>query len=104
VFWSHVLGWPLVWDQQEETAVRDPSLTGPLITWSGPPLMPHHGKNRLHLDIEPLDPEGHRLEVERLLALGARKVDIGQGDSPWEVLADPDGNEFCVLGRDRPGR
>jgi predicted enzyme related to lactoylglutathione lyase len=101
VFWSHVLGWPLVWDQQEETAVRDPGLGGPLITWSGPPLIPKHGKNRLHIDIEPLDSAEHHRELERLLALGARKVDVGQGDAPWEVLADPDGNEFCLLGRDR---
>ena len=101
VFWSHVLGWPLVWDQDEETAVRDAGLQGPLITWSGPPLIPTHGKNRLHLDIEPLDRADHERELERLLALGARRVDIGQGDAPWEVLADPDGNEFCLLGRRR---
>jgi hypothetical protein len=51
-------------------------------------------KNRLHLDLRP-DDQG--VEVERLLALGAKKVDIGQGSPTWVVLADPEGNEFCIL-------
>lgn len=55
-------------------------------------------KNRLHIDIDPDDQDA---EVDRLLALGARRVDIGQGDVTWTVLADPEGNEFCVL---RPHR
>ena len=53
-------------------------------------------KNRLHLDIRPVD-RSHQEEVERLLGLGARRADIGQGEVPWAVLADPEGNEFCVL-------
>jgi Glyoxalase-like domain len=55
-------------------------------------------KNRLHLDLRPVgaSPEA---EVERLLGLGARPADIGQGQVPWVVLADPEGNEFCVLGQ-----
>ena len=53
-------------------------------------------KNRLHIDVSPID-RGHDEEVERLLALGARRVDIGQGEQSWTVLADPEGNEFCVL-------
>ena len=55
---------------------------------------PRAGKNRLHLDLYSDDQAG---EVERLLGLGARRVDIGQGEVPWAVLADPEGNEFCVL-------
>jgi hypothetical protein len=52
-------------------------------------------KNRLHLD---LDPDDRDAEVARLIQLGARRVDIGQGpDVTWVVLADPEGNEFCVL-------
>jgi predicted enzyme related to lactoylglutathione lyase len=51
-------------------------------------------KNRLHLDFRPDDRDA---EVERLLGLGATRVDIGQGDVGWVVLADPEGNEFCVL-------
>jgi Glyoxalase-like domain len=54
-------------------------------------------KNRLHLDVRPID-SSHEAEVERLLALGARHADVGQGQVPWVVLADPEGNEFCVLG------
>jgi hypothetical protein len=56
------------------------------------------GKNRLHIDVSPIDREPAE-EVERLIALGARHVDIGQGDVPWTVLADLEGNEFCVLRR-----
>jgi hypothetical protein len=52
-------------------------------------------KNRLHID---LNPDADRdAEIERLVGLGARKVDVGQGDVAWTVLADPEGNEFCVL-------
>jgi hypothetical protein len=54
-------------------------------------------KNRLHLDIRPIG-SSHQAEVERLLGLGARRADVGQGTRPWVVLADPEGNEFCVLG------
>ena len=53
-------------------------------------------KNRVHLDVSPID-RSRDEEVERLLALGARHVDIGQGEQSWVVLADPEGNEFCVL-------
>jgi hypothetical protein len=52
-------------------------------------------KNRLHLDFRPDDRD---VEVERLIGLGATRVDIGQGEPSWVVLADPEGNEFCVLG------
>lgn len=98
-FWSEVLGWPLVWDQDEETAIRAPGLTGSMITWSGPPLMPKPTKNRLHFDIAATPDASEQLEeVDRLLRLGAVTIDIGQGDVPWIVMADPDGNEFCVLG------
>ena len=51
-------------------------------------------KNRLHLDFRPDDRDA---EVERLVAHGATRIDVGQGDVPWVVLADPEGNEFCVL-------
>ena len=97
-FWSAALGWPLVWDQDEETAIRAPDGNRPFITW-GPPLAPKTGKNRLHLDIAPLDHGDQRAEVDRLVSLGATRVDIGQGDVDWVVMADPDGNEFCVLRR-----
>jgi hypothetical protein len=54
-------------------------------------------KNRLHLDLRPVD-RPHEAGVGRLIGLGARRADVGQGEVPWVVLADPEGNEFCVLG------
>ena len=65
-FSSEALGWPLVWNQDEETAIRAPDGTGPLITWSGPPLLPKTTKNRLHLDIAPTERGGQQAEVDRL--------------------------------------
>ena len=95
-FWSQVLGWPLVWDQDQETAIRSPR-GGPKISWGGPPLMPKTGKNRLHFDLAPPAGGDQQAEVDRLISLGARRIDIGQGEVSWEVMADPDGHEFCVL-------
>jgi predicted enzyme related to lactoylglutathione lyase len=95
-FWSEALGWPLVWDQDDETAIRAPDGTGQFITW-GPPVRPKTAKNRLHLDVAPPNDGDQQAEVDRLISLGATRVDIGQGDVPWVVMADPDGNEFCVL-------
>ncbi len=95
-FWSEALGWPLVWDQDEETAIQSPR-GGSKISWGGPPYDPKLGKNRLHLDLAPPAEGDQEAEVERLIALGAKRIDIGQGDVDWEVMADPDGNEFCVL-------
>lgn len=96
-FWSAALDWPLVWDQDQETAIRSPH-GGPKITWGGPPVEPQRGKNRLHFDLATPPGGDQGAEVERLLALGASPVDIGQGDVDRVVLADPDGNEFCVYG------
>ena len=96
-FWSEVLGWPLIWDQDEETAIRDPNGTGPVIQWSGPPLMEKLGKNRLHLDLLPPSGIDQQDEIDRLIDLGATPINIGQGDVTWAVMADPDGNEFCLL-------
>jgi hypothetical protein len=96
-FWSAALGWPLVWDQDEETAIRSPDSTGPFITWGGPPLLPKPPRNRLHLDIAPVAPDDQEAEVDRLVALGATRLDSGQGDVDGVVMADPDGNELGVL-------
>ncbi len=57
-------------------------------------------KNRLHIDLSPSGCDQAE-ELERLLGLGASRIDIGQGDVPWVVLADPGGNEFCLLKRRR---
>ncbi len=86
-FWSAALGWPLVWDQDEETAIRSPH-GGPKITWGGPPLDPKVGRNRLHYDLT-------GVEADWLVSLGATRL----GDGPGRmVMADPDGNEFWVVG------
>jgi predicted enzyme related to lactoylglutathione lyase len=94
-FWSAALGWPLVWDQDQETSIRSP-LGGPKISWGGPPLMPKTGKYRLHFDLAPPPGGDQQAEVDRLVSLGATRVDIGPGEVGWVVLADPDGHEFCV--------
>ncbi|WP_128377021.1 VOC family protein [Streptomyces cavernae] len=95
-FWSEALGWPLVWDQNEETAIRSPH-GGPKITWGGPPVMPKTGKERLHFDLAPSVDGDQQAEVERLLSLGATRIDTGQSEAGRVLMADPDGNEFCVL-------
>jgi predicted enzyme related to lactoylglutathione lyase len=95
-FWSGALGWPLVWDQDLETAIRSPR-GGPKITWGGPPLPPKTGKGRLHLDLAPPAGGDQQAEADRLASLGATRADIGQGEVSWVVMADPDGHEFCVL-------
>ncbi|HEY0775683.1 MAG TPA: VOC family protein [Nocardioidaceae bacterium] len=95
-FWSDALGWPLVWDQDQETAIQSPG-GGTKIAWGGPPVAPKTGKNRLHLDLAPPVGGDQQAEVDRLVSLGATRIDIGQGNVTWVVMADPDGNEFCVL-------
>lgn len=95
-FWSKALGWPLTWDRDEETAIRAADGTGPFITW-GPPVVPKFGKNRMHLNIAPPAHIDHRAEVDRLVALGAARIDVGEGEGERVLMADPDDNEFCVL-------
>src|SRR5688500_13215920 len=95
-FWSEALGWPLVWDQDQETAIQSPR-GGTKITWGGPPLMPKTGKNRLHFDVAPSADGNQQEEVERLLSLGATRLDIGQGEVSWVVMADCDGNALCLI-------
>jgi predicted enzyme related to lactoylglutathione lyase len=95
-FWSEALGWPLVWDQDQQTAIRSPR-GGPKISWGGPPLMPKTGKNRMHFDLAASVDGDQQAEADRLVSLGAARIDIGQGAVSWVVMADPDGHEFCVL-------
>ena len=93
-WWAEALGWVVVNDAPDEFEIRPaPDRTPGLLFTS----VPEHKtiKNRLHLDFRPDD---QKAEVARLLALGARHADIGQGEQPWVTLADPEGNEFCVLG------
>ena len=88
-FFSSALGWPLVWDQDEETAVQAPDGTGPKVTWSGPPLLPKSARERLHLHLAG--------PVDGLLELGAtRRADSVHGCPGAVPLADVDGNAFCL--------
>lgn len=92
LFFSAALGWPLVWDQDEETAIQAPDGTGPKVTWSGPPLLPKSPTERFHLHLAADSPDA-------VLALGATPRDDGP-DCPGAVaLADVDGNAICVLAR-----
>ncbi|TWD84188.1 hypothetical protein FB561_5363 [Kribbella amoyensis] len=94
-FWSKALDWPLVWDQDEETAIQARPGT-PKITWGGPPVAPKYGQNRLHLDLAPPAGSDQQAEAERLVGLGATRLGLDTGDAAiW--MADPDGNEFTVL-------
>src|SRR6266540_2070118 len=94
-FWSAATGWPVVYDQDGDVAIRHPSGRGPFITFGPPGAPPKKVKSRLHLDIAPAADDDQSAEVDRLIGVGARTVDIGQGEVSWVVLADPDSNEFC---------
>lgn len=92
LFWAEAMGWPLVWEHDEETAIQAPE-GGTKVAWGGPPLEPRTGRvrQRLHLDLG-----GDRRiedEVERLVGMGARVL---ERRSDEVELADPDGNEFTV--------
>jgi predicted enzyme related to lactoylglutathione lyase len=96
-FWADALGWEVEDVDDDEVAgiVPTDGTTGQILFLRVPE--PKTGKNRLHLDIAPPTHVDQAAEVERLLALGATRIDIGQRDVSWVVMADPDGNEFCVL-------
>lgn len=98
-FWAAALGWRITHENDRESVVEP--LAGSAEENVAPDLLfvrsvePKEHKNRLHLDLRPLDQQA---EVDRLLGLGARRIDIGQpSTASWVVLADPEGNEFCVL-------
>ncbi|MEV6684664.1 VOC family protein [Streptomyces sp. NPDC051130] len=96
-FWSAALRWPLVWDQDQETAIQSPN-GGTKITWGGPPVAPKTGTNRLYFELSvPAGADGEA-EIDRLVSLGATRTGEGEGegDGARVVMLDPDGNEFCV--------
>ena len=93
-WWAEALGWEIVNDDAIEFEIQPAAGRLPGILFLVNPDA-KQGQNRIHLDFRPDDQDA---EVERLLALGASRVDVGQGDVPWVVMADPEGNEFCVLG------
>jgi len=100
-FWAAALGWEIGLEEPAEVAVWPPGYNYPdpvaLPLVFVPVPEPKTGKNRVHLDLATSSAEHHGAEVRRLLDLGAAPVDIGQGNVAWAVLADPEGNEFCVL-------
>jgi Glyoxalase-like domain len=92
-WWASALGWVVVNDDPEEFEIRPAPDRLPGLLFAR--VREHKAtKNRLHLDLRPDDREA---EVVRLLELGATHADVGQGEESWTVLADPHGNEFCVL-------
>jgi predicted enzyme related to lactoylglutathione lyase len=95
-FWSQVLEQPIVLESDDEVIVAAGKDAYPGLCFLPVPD-DKATKNRLHIDLNPDDRDA---EVERLLALGATRADVGQGpDVSWVTLADPEGNEFCVLRR-----
>lgn len=95
-FWAAALDWPLVWDQDEETAIQSPT-GGSKISWGGPPVRPKLGPNPLQLELAPSPGDDLEAEVDRLVGLGATLV--GHAEHGAVALTDPDGNELWVVSR-----
>lgn len=98
-FWEAALGWRRTFEEEDEVALEPPAgsreddVVPDLLFLKVPEQKA--GKNRLHLDLRPAD---QAAEVARLESLGAGRADVGQGpEATWVVMADPEGNEFCVL-------
>ncbi|MEX0657982.1 MAG: VOC family protein [Egibacteraceae bacterium] len=101
-FWADALGWSMLDEQPGSVTVGVPGADvwgdgGPVRLVFLAATTPKSAKNGLHLDLASATLADQRATVERLQALGARRVDIGQEATPWVVMADPDGNELCVL-------
>jgi len=93
-WWAEVLGYKITFEAPDEVVIASGDNSTPGLVFVPVPER-KQGKNRLHIDLNPDDQEA---EVERLVNMGARRTDVGQGeDVTWIVLADPEGNEFCVL-------
>jgi hypothetical protein len=108
-WWADVLGWQLIYETEDETVIVPGWVTPEVIAntpWDqvGPGLVfvpvPEGKtvKNRLHIDLAPHTTDDRNAEIDRLLAMGATRGDVHQSpDASWDVLQDPEGNEFCVL-------
>ena len=102
-FWCRVLGFVVLETDEDGSIEIGPAGTDPddpgLTIVFGPTSEPKQTKLRLHFDVNAVDRD-QDAELQRLLELGARKADVGQtGEESWHVLADPEGNEFCLLRR-----
>jgi len=97
-WWAELLGWRITHEGDDEVVLEPPA--GSAEDGVSPDILflrvpeDKQIKNRLHIDLRPDD---HAAELERAISLGAQPVDIGQGEPTWAVLADPQGNEFCIL-------
>ena len=97
-FWAALLGWHVAVEEPGEVDVRAPATDGWDLDLVFVPVPEgKEVKNRIHLDLASTTPTHQAELVARALELGGRRVDLGQGAVPWVVLADPEGNEFCVL-------
>lgn len=100
-FWQAASGWDVVRQSEDAVSLRHPDHHGPYLEFLRSDAV-KRGKNRWHIDVAPRPGADRDAEVDRLVSLGATYVDVGQGKAPpgevtWTVLADPEGNEFCVL-------
>lgn len=95
-WWARALGWRIGYQDADEVSLRSPEGTGLWMTFV-PVTDPKTVKNRLHVDLASESQVDQDARVAQLLGDGARRADIGQAETPWTVLADPEGNEFCVL-------
>lgn len=95
-FWAEALRWRILSEREREVVIG-PDENAPVGICFMPTTDRKVVKNRLHLDLTS-DAEDRDAEIDRLLALGARRAEVGQsGEESWTVLADPEGNEFCVV-------
>ncbi|GGF34389.1 VOC family protein [Subtercola lobariae] len=92
-WWAAALGWSVLYENEGELEIQNPDGSHPTLLFLNVPESKTI-KNRLHFDFVP---DNQADEVARLLAMGAQRGDIGQGEQPWVVMTDPEGNEFCVL-------
>lgn len=97
-FWGAATDWAVHEADDVHARLRSPRGVGPYLEFLRTPD-PESGRHRLHLDLLPYPGGDQAAEAERLRSIGARDADLGQGDAPWMCLADPEGNEFCILGR-----
>jgi catechol 2,3-dioxygenase-like lactoylglutathione lyase family enzyme len=95
-FWTRALGWPVLSEREREIVIG-PDVNAPIGICFMPVTDAKTVKNRVHVDLTTSAADRDQ-EIERLIGLGARRVDVGQtGEESWTVLADPEGNEFCVV-------